>query len=117
VRIADPHAPALRGTVRDMENPHIVSKPGDGRGFAAEGEVGGTRFRIGVTFDAAAAAPVRHQTIKEALLDRARAVMQEAEGGGFDWKSRGFERRSWSADDPPCWTYDYSVYDVADLIA
>ena len=99
-----------------MENPRIVAKPGEGRGFAAEGEVKGTRFRVGVTFDAAAAAPVRHETLKEALLDRARSVMEKASRGNFDWKSHGFSPCSWSADDPPCWTYDYSVYEVADLI-
>jgi len=99
-----------------VENPHIVYKPGESRGFAAEGEAGGRRFRIGVTFDAAAAAPVRHETIKEALLRRARALIREAPSGDGEWKSRGFELSSWTPDEPPCWTFDYSVYDIADLI-
>lgn len=101
--------------------PRIVSKDPERRTcFAAEGRVLGEYFQIGVTFDAAAAAPVRHETIKEALLDRARVVMKEAEAKGrYDWPAHGFERRERSDDEsghPTFWLRSYSELEICELI-
>ena len=101
--------------------PRIVAKDPQGAPcFVAEGKALGTHFQIGVTSNAAAVAPVRHETIKEALLAEAESVMKEAEGAGrYDWAARGFTYRETASDESghtAFWARDYTQLDVADLI-
>ena len=104
-----------------VKYPRIVSKDPQGTPcFVAEGEALGTYFQIGVSSNAAASAPVRHLTIKEALLAEAESVMRQAEGvGRYDWAAQGFEYRELSSDESGhtgCWARNYSTLDICDLI-
>jgi len=101
--------------------PRIVAKDPQGTTcFAAEGKALETYFQIGVSANAAAAAPVRHETIKEALLAKAEAIMREAESSGtYDWSARGFELRQDPRDESGharYWLRNYRTYEVCDLI-
>ncbi len=101
--------------------PRIVSKDPQGTPcFVVEGEALGTHFEIGVSSDAAAAAPVRHLTIKEALLAEAESVMGQAESAGrYDWATHGFEYCELSSDESGhtgFWARNYSTFDICDLI-
>ena len=101
--------------------PRIVAKDPQGAPcFVAEGEALGTYFQIGVTSNAAASAPVRHEVIKEALLEQAQSVMAEAESAGrYDWTAHGFQYHETPSDESghtAFWARNYSQLDVADLI-
>jgi hypothetical protein len=101
--------------------PRIVPKDPQGRPcFVAEGKVLGTYFQIGVTSNAAAAAPMRHETIKESLLTQAGSIMEEAErAGSYDWAAHGFEYCNLVRDEsghPDCWVRNYTILDIGDLI-
>ena len=101
--------------------PRIVAKDPQGAPcFVAEGEALGTYFQIGVTSNAAASAPVRHEAIKDALLAEAESVMKEAVSAGrYDWAAHGFEYCEATSDESghtAFWARNYSQLDVADLI-
>ena len=100
--------------------PRIVAKdPQDVRCFVAKGKALGMLFEVGVTANAAASAPVRHQTIKEALLDAVSLLMEKAEArGSFDWAAHGFEFRPQPdrAERPGYWSRTYSTNDICDLL-
>ncbi len=97
-----------------MDYPRIIpisrseDRSYDSCGFAVEGLAGGTRFRLGASFDAAATVPERHETIREALLAKAASLMTEAEP--IRWEDRGFQ---WDGD---FWRYDYSIDDIWDVL-
>ena len=87
--------------------------------FVAKGKALGTLFEIGVTANAAASAPVRHQTIKEALLDAVADLMERAETkGSFDWSAHGFafQSRDEPVDRPGCWSRTYDTLNICDLL-
>lgn len=98
-------------------NPRILTKDPHGNPcFVAEGKAGDYYFQIGVTFDAAAAVPERHQRIKEALLEKAHEVARAAEGSDrFDWAAHGFRLRRVEDDTSGHSTFWERVYSLDDI--